>query len=146
NNTKTTMQRAISSIMGPSRASFPPTDTIETSGYYQLESELPGYKKQDIEVRVTNVNTLVLTGSLQEETTSGSGSDVEHSTHRRMHQVHQEARYLSVERNVIEYFSRVFTFSCNIDGDQVKATLQNGILKVLVPKSTAGSTHHINID
>ncbi|KAI9273869.1 hypothetical protein EDC94DRAFT_592975, partial [Helicostylum pulchrum] len=359
------MQRAITSIMGPSRTSFPVTDTIETSDYYQLESELPGYKKQDIEVRITNANTLVLTGSLHES------SDSEHSTHRRMHQVHQEAeqahtqekqaeqqrqqalqeaeqcqasltdkvsatesksrlaeakeaemakcklaaqaqetqvkeskaaaetsqlhaqkvaqedeeakkkaesgqasvqgrkksilghakefidtqaknvqvemkqaqvsdankaaeeqqkkvddamkkaeqaqkeyqameatksqevkdiksqvqggeaetqelkekvqvkqeqasgdkasgggrdkasgdeeavseerqrpvkaRYLSVERNVVEYFSRVFTFSCNIEGEQVKATFQNGILQVLVPKSKAGVTHHINI-
>ncbi|GAA5808481.1 hypothetical protein MFLAVUS_001872 [Mucor flavus] len=79
------MQRAITSIMGSSHTSFPPTDTIETSDYYQLESELPGYKKQDVEVRVTNTHTLILTGSLHEDDEAS-----ERSTHRRMRQVHQE--------------------------------------------------------
>lgn len=80
------MQSAISSIMGSSHTSFPPTDTIETSEYYQLESDLPGYKKQDIEVHVTNAHTLVLTGKLQEDKDT---SDL-HGARRRMRQVHQE--------------------------------------------------------
>jgi len=43
-------------------------------------------------------------------------------------------------------FSRTFTFPSRVDHDAVKASLKNGILSVVVPKSAAPQARRINIE
>jgi len=53
-------------------------------------------------------------------------------------------RYWVSERSVGE-FHRSFTFPGRVDQDAVKASLKNGILSVVVPKSTAKEARKIQI-
>lgn len=55
-----------------------------------------------------------------------------------------QARYWVSERSVGE-FHRSFAFPARVDQDAVKASLKNGILSILVPKSTAPQTRKVNI-
>lgn len=56
-----------------------------------------------------------------------------------------QTRYWVSERSVGE-FHRSFAFPARVDQDAVKASLKNGILSILVPKSTAPQTRKVNID
>ncbi|KAI9364563.1 HSP20-like chaperone [Pilaira anomala] len=162
NNTRRDMQRVVSTLentfagtkvpfVGTSRNLYPPTDTIETEDHYELESELPGYKKKDIKIEVIDRNTLVLTGSLAEEESDQSESeDHEHdassSSAAAASPPLPHVHYLTMERNVADYFSRAFTFPSPIQADGIKARFEDGILKVIVPKSGNSQAQQVNIE
>lgn len=54
------------------------------------------------------------------------------------------AKYWVTERSVGE-FSRVFTFPHRVDGDNVTASLNDGILHVVVPKAKKHETRRISV-
>lgn len=54
-------------------------------------------------------------------------------------------RYWVTERSVGE-FHRSFTFPSRVDQDNVKASMKNGVLNIVVPKAPAPTTKRINIE
>jgi len=56
-----------------------------------------------------------------------------------------ESRYWVSERSVGE-FSRTFNFPSRVDQENVKASLRNGILSIVVPKAQAPVSRRINIE
>jgi HSP20 family protein len=56
-----------------------------------------------------------------------------------------KAKYWVSERSVGE-FHRSFAFPARVDQDNVKASLKNGILSILVPKASAPQSRKINIE
>jgi len=56
-----------------------------------------------------------------------------------------ESKYWVSERSVGE-FSRSFTFPVRVDQDNVQASMKNGILSILVPKSKKHESRKININ
>ena len=90
------------------------TDVIDTGDAYQLQSELPGFKKEDINIDVEND---VLTISAERK--------VESDETKRPNYVKRERFYGS--------FSRSFDVSgINVDG--IEAAYNDGILTLTMPK------------
>ncbi|GAB7343918.1 hypothetical protein MBLNU457_1871t2 [Dothideomycetes sp. NU457] len=56
-----------------------------------------------------------------------------------------QSRYWVSERSVGE-FSRTFNFPSRVDQENVKASLKNGILSIIVPKAQAPASRRINIE
>ena len=56
-----------------------------------------------------------------------------------------QSRYWVSERSVGE-FSRSFAFPSRVDQDNVRASLKDGILSIIVPKASAPTTRKINIE
>ena len=67
------------------------------------------------------------------------GKDVQH------HQQKSKYKYWVSERSVGE-FHRSFSFPGRVDTDGVKASLKNGILHVMVPKSVHKESKRIQIE
>jgi HSP20 family molecular chaperone IbpA len=59
-------------------------------------------------------------------------------------QTGDEAKYWVTERSVGE-FSRSFSFPSRVDQDNVKASLKNGILSIVVPKAKAPTARKVEI-
>lgn len=100
----------------------PNVDISQTDGEWRIEADLPGVKKDDIQVEVRD-HHLVLNAQMQQETggdTSGDGQQ-QRQYHRR------ERRY--------GYFQRVIPLPEHVDEDAVACTFQNGVLTVRVPKA-----------
>jgi HSP20 family molecular chaperone IbpA len=55
------------------------------------------------------------------------------------------SKYWVSERSVGE-FARTFSFSQQVDQENVKASLKNGILSIIVPKTVAPQSKRINIE
>ena len=90
------------------------TDVIDTGDAYQLQSELPGFKKEDISIDVEND---VLTISAERK--------VENEENNKPNYVKRERYYGS--------FSRSFDVS-GINVDAIEAAYNDGILTLTMPK------------
>ncbi|KAI8377306.1 HSP20-like chaperone [Blakeslea trispora] len=135
----------------------PATDIVEKPDAYELLAEVPGYEKKDIKIEVTDGRTLVLTGTKQKENHQAAESEKkqETETSQEQHVIREpEEKDTQVASNpkwwvnerVGGSFSRSFTFPNQIDVEQVKASYENGVLKVSIPKTTDKQSRLVDID
>ncbi|HWQ11285.1 MAG TPA: Hsp20/alpha crystallin family protein [Roseiflexaceae bacterium] len=119
-------------VFGPMRPALPPprltADIYETvdGDAYVIEIPVAGRKPDEIIIDATSESLTVSTKPQQVEAQTGR-------------------RYLQREQPV-EAMSRLFEFPEEIDTDQVRATLENGLLKIEVPKAAAARRRVIRIE
>jgi HSP20 family protein len=92
----------------------PNLDVTETNDAFEINVDLPGVGEEDIEVQITG-NRLTVSGRREAEATR------------------EGDRYVAIER-AYGTFSRSFVLPDSADTDHVEARLENGVLKVRVPK------------
>ncbi len=96
-------------------SSFIPTvNTREDDSAYYIEVDLPGVKKEDIEI-TTEDNVLTISGE------------------RKVRDEVKEDDYYKVE-SVYGTFSRSFTLPENVDVNKIEAKNENGVLEIVIPK------------
>jgi len=96
--------------------SMPRVDVTEKEDSYIVKADLPGVKKEDIDVQVHN-SVLTL-----KATTSSESSD-------------ESGNLLRRERHYGQYL-RQFTLGQDIDEGNTKAEYKDGVLTLLIPKKT----------
>ncbi|CEP09936.1 hypothetical protein [Parasitella parasitica] len=151
---------------------YPATDMAETPESYELNAELPGYDKNNIKIELADSRTLVLSGSVDEQketkpptitATDASADATSESTSAKENQDQQIVSKASssssqvarsddnrpqywVKERVSGSFSRSFVFPTPIKSENIKASFDNGILKVVIPKTTQDQAKQISID
>ena len=107
------------------------TDVKETDNSYELDIDLPGFKKEDINVQLDNgYLTIAASKSLEKE-----------DEHEKSHYIRQE-RYSGS-------MSRSFYVGNDVKQEEIHAKYEDGILKLAVPKKAANaieSTKYIQIE
>ena len=103
----------------------PALDVHEDKESYTVRVELPGMKREEIEVSLQD-GALIISGERKTETRK---DDTE---------VHRQERFYGK-------FSRALTFPTAVAGDKVKAAYKDGILTVTVPKAEEAKPRHITI-
>ncbi|KAL6233190.1 30 kDa heat shock protein [Aspergillus navahoensis] len=145
--------------------SFAPRfDVRESNEAYHLDGELPGIPQNKIDIEFTDPQTLVIKGRSEREYHSSSDENNKAEQAERENQAQGESsevaktgekqistkraankpRYWVSERSVGE-FQRTFTFPTRVNQDDVKASLKDGILSVLIPKAVAPSAKKVTI-
>jgi HSP20 family protein len=109
----------------PLRAWAPALDVHEDKEGYTIRAEIPGMKREEIEVSIQN-DTLVISGERKAES-------VKENT-----EVHRQERFYGK-------FSRALTLPTAVAGDQVKATYKDGILTIVVPKAEEAKPKQITV-
>jgi HSP20 family molecular chaperone IbpA len=153
------------------RAFQPKFDVKETKDSYELHGELPGVEQKDVEITWQDGNTLSISGRAEHrvERKQGVVEDEEHKPKQPtvedekdegkketlavtatgskevQKKPEEEGRYWITERSVGE-FHRSFSFPSPVDHDNVKATMKNGVLSVIVPKARRTQPKRINIE
>ena len=107
------------------RAWAPRVDILENEASYQVTAELPGIKKEDVEITVEN-NLLTLKGDRKFE------KDV------------NKEQYHRIER-AYGSFARSFTLPNRVSQDQVQAKYDNGLLTITIPKAAEARPKKIEI-
>ena len=92
----------------------PAVNTREASDAYYIEIDLPGVKKEDVDVSVDK-NVLTISGKRE------SSQEI------------KEDNYYRVE-SAYGKFSRSFTLPENVDVEKIKASNENGVLEIVIPK------------
>jgi len=109
----------------PLQAWAPALDVQEDKDGFTIRAELPGLKREDIEVSLQD-GVLVIAGERKAEAVK---EDTE---------VHRQERYFG-------RFSRALTLPTAVSGDQVKAAYKDGILTVTLPKAEQAKPKSITI-
>src|SRR5579871_6710425 len=143
------------------RYNFPRVDIKENAKAYRLEAEVPGFRKEDISIEFLDPRTLRISGKRHsdrapaEETaseTSEASNTVEakqappESTEgseatadqgfKEVSSVESEEGYevMETEREEEVSFTRQWRLPEGVDQDAVKASLDHGILSIVLPK------------
>jgi HSP20 family protein len=107
-----------------SALTYPRVDIMEEKEGYAIKADLPGLAKEDIDVKVEN-NVLTIRGTKKHEV-----------------EKEEKGRYYHLERSYGE-FTRSFNLPDNIDTNDVKANLQNGVLHIALRKTEAAKPRAI---
>ena len=97
------------------------TDVKETDSSYELDIDLPGYKKEDVNAKLTD-GYLVISASTSSEKNEGDENATE-----------ENGKYIRRER-FFGSCSRSFYVGDDITEEDIKARFENGVLKISVPK------------
>ncbi len=93
---------------------IPTVNTREGDDAYYIEVDLPGVKKEDININVED-NTLTISGE------------------RKIEKEHKEDNFYKVE-SVYGKFERSFTLPEDVDTDKIEAKSEDGVLEIKIPK------------
>src|SRR5688572_15355973 len=99
---------------------YPAADILESKDSYLIRAELPGMKREDINVEVKD-GTLVLSGESKSEKPA------------------EGVEYRHVERAAAK-FRRSFSLSETVKHDGIEATYKDGVLEIRVPKAAEAKT------
>lgn len=101
-----------------------PVDVYETENEIVIDAQLPGIKKEDLQILLEN-NLLTIKGKRQPET-DGTG------------------KILKVERSY-GAFNRSFKIPGNVDQNGIKSEFNQGVLKIHLPKREEEKPRQIEI-
>ena len=103
----------------------PPVDIRETGDSLEFLVELPGFEKDQIEIKVERGH-LVLSGE------------------RKWNREAKEENYHRVERSYGR-FQRTFALPSAVEPGKITANLKNGVLHIVLPKSERAKPHQIAV-
>lgn len=119
------MNRSFSSDNETSRTWAPAVDVEENEREIVLHAELPGMKKEEIDIQLSG-DTLTLRGERKRESSTRS----EH--------------YHRLERQYGAW-QRIFQIETPVEAQQVAASYENGVLTIRLPKQAAAQSRQIEI-
>ena len=102
------------------------TDVRETEDSYELDIDLPGFKKDEIEAKLENINAELKDGYLT--VTANKGLDKDEKD--------KEGKYIRQERYT-GTCARTFYVGEGVTQEDIHAKFEDGILKLSVPKKDA---------
>jgi HSP20 family molecular chaperone IbpA len=105
-------------------ALMPPVDVIEDSTGITLYADLPGVSKDSLELNVES-DTLTIEGAVRVATPEG-----------------MDAHYAEVS---VPRYRRVFTLSKELDTTKIAAELNQGVLKLRIPKAEHAQPRRVEI-
>jgi len=101
-------------------------DLSELDGSYIVKAEIPGVRKEDIDVRIDG-NLVTLSAEVKSEKQEKAGGRV-------LRQERQQG-----------FASRSFTLACPVDEAKAEAAYKDGVLELKLPKKAATSTKRLAI-
>jgi HSP20 family protein len=104
----------------------PPVDIFEQADHIRILTELPGVKPDNVKLSVEG-NVLTLSGTKEQE------------SEERTERVHRYERTYGT-------FERTFTLPATIDASGIKATYDNGVLTVTLPKVEKAKPRQIQVE
>jgi HSP20 family protein len=116
------------SAEGTRRGWSPSANVREAKDAVLLEMELPGIQPDDVNISIDN-DMLTVSGEKREERREGE----------------EEGRYFLVERRYGS-FSRSFSLPPNVDPDKIKASFENGVLTIRIPREALPQPRRIQIE
>ena len=103
---------------------IPPVDIVESKDAILLTADMPGVDEKNVHVTLEK-GVLTVLGEIEP--------------------VSVKDRKLAYEEYEIGDFERSFTLSDEIDPDRIEATLKNGVLRLVLPKTEAARAKKIPV-
>ncbi|MEK6553758.1 MAG: Hsp20/alpha crystallin family protein [Bdellovibrionota bacterium] len=104
---------------------YPALDIEESDKDYQISLDIPGIKKEDVKIELKDRSIVISGERKREEKTSTSGVN-------RLERTHGQ-------------FTRTLQLPHNVDVTKIDANYENGVLKLMIPKSEDAKPRLIDI-
>jgi len=104
----------------------PNVDIVENPEGFEIHAELPGVKQEDVKITLDN-NVLTLSGEKRQEVKE------------------DKSNYCRVERSYGR-FERTFSLPTTIKADAVRASYEDGVLRIQLPKAESAKSRSITIE
>jgi len=104
----------------------PRLDVKETDQGFEVQAELPGVKKDDVRVAIDG-NRVSIEAECRQANEQREGEQVVYS-----------------ERSTRKY-QRSFTLPSDVDDGAAEAKLEDGVLRLTLPKKAGGSAHRLTV-
>lgn len=104
-----------------------PVDVVEKNGTYTVKADIPGVKKEDINVRIDG-NIVQIDAEIRQQKEVKENGD----------------RFIRSER-FYGSVSRTFTLAQDVDDSKAKANYQDGVLTLELPKKAMTSAKRLSI-
>ncbi len=104
----------------------PNADIVENENHYEIQAELPGVRQEDVKLTLNN-NLLTISGEKKQDVKE------------------ERDNFLRVER-AYGRFERSFNLPRSVKADSVRATFEDGVLRIILPKAEEAKSRTINID
>lgn len=101
-------------------------DVTEADGGYTVKAEIPGVRKEDIDVRIEG-NQVSLSAEVNKQT-----------------EEKKEGRLIRAERYQ-GYVSRTFSLGAAVDASRATAKYENGVLELALPKRDAAEAKRLTV-
>jgi HSP20 family protein len=101
-------------------------DLSETDDSYAVKAEIPGVRKEDIDVRI-NGNQVTISAEVKKDK-----------------EEKKDGRVLRSERQY-GFASRTFSLASDVDDTKSDAKYQNGVLELRLPKKASGSNKRLSV-
>jgi HSP20 family protein len=108
----------------PRRVFKPDVDIVEQKDDTVLTADLPGVDEHSLDITLEK-NVITIKGTVEQKIPSGY-------------------RLAYGEYEVGDY-ERAFTLSDEVDKDRIQASVKNGVLRLVLPKSSAAKTRKISV-
>eukprot|EP01155_Anaeramoeba_flamelloides_P027777 Anaeramoba_flamelloidesa828336_67.p1 GENE.a828336_67~~a828336_67.p1 ORF type:complete len:151 (+),score=23.19 a828336_67:19-471(+) len=126
------MESMLSGTTSVKAARYPAVDVVEKDGSFELSVELPGYGKDDVEIKVDN-NLLTI-----------SAAEMKEAKKEKKEEKKENVRYIMQERSG-RSFTRTFVLPKDVDKEHIEASFVNGLLELVVPKIPKAEPKKIDI-
>lgn len=117
---------ALAEMARPLEGRMPKVDVIERDDEVVVKAEVPGVKKEDLDISVTD-NTVTVRGCTSHELKEDAGD------------------YYRMEMSRGE-FSRTVALPADVDGDKAKASYKDGVLELVLPKVAKAKRRSIKVE
>jgi HSP20 family protein len=101
-------------------------DVLEADGNYTVKAEVPGVRKEDLDVRIDG-NQVTISAEVKKDK-----------------EEKKDGRVIRSERQY-GYASRSFTLACEVDENKSGAKYQDGVLELTLPKKAVTSSRRLPI-
>jgi len=108
-----------------SHGAIPAVDVVETDKEIEITAELPGLEEKDVQVNIAD-NILTIRGEKKAE------------------KEEKDKNYRLIERSY-GAFSRTLELPAGVNADAIKASIDKGVLKVVVPKPAPAQTRKVEV-
>lgn len=115
-------QAPMNRVQGPARFGAMKTDIFETDEAFNVDIELPGYKKEDITAELKNGYLVVSANTEETKETEGTEEAAE-----------EGKKYICKER-FFGKCSRSFYVGDDMKQENITASFSNGVLNLVIPK------------
>ena len=103
----------------------PSSDVVETDHEIKIHMDLPGLKKDNLDIQLSGNNTLVVLGERKYEEQEGS-------------KYYRRERFRGT-------FTRTFLLPTHVEQDKISATFNDGVLEITLPKAESAKTRRIEV-
>ncbi|MES2534713.1 MAG: Hsp20/alpha crystallin family protein [Pseudomonadota bacterium] len=104
----------------------PPINVVETNNAFEVEVEVPGVRKEDVKVSI-------------------DGQRVSIEAEAKRESAQKEGENMVYAERTIKKFSRTFILPVEVNEDGAQARLEDGILKLSLPKKESGQAKQLTV-